>query len=169
MRGCSSAFFSTFCTLKIYLPSPHHDAGWRKCVHALILHEIFLFIKVSQQGFDLILLSRVIYYCNYIFCNIVKHFTLINKNHLWKHFEHNFTVDPIRPLFNSPCVKHCTTLKHQRASKSHLILYQPFMVTEKVTTTSHQRPLVLYLFRSTVQLSYLCNDTIVWRFHRKFN
>ena len=55
-------------------------------VHALILHEIFLFIKVSQQGFDLILLSRVIYYCNYIFCNIVKHFTLINKNHQRKHF-----------------------------------------------------------------------------------
>ena len=46
----------------------------------------FLFIKVSQQGFDLILLSRVIYYCNYIFCNIVKHFTLINKNHQRKHF-----------------------------------------------------------------------------------
>ena len=167
MRGCSSAFFSTFCTLKIYLP-PFHDAGWRKWVHALILHEFFLFIKVSQQGFDLILLSCVVYYCNYIFCNIVKHFTLINKiisENVWAYF----TFDPIRPLFNSPCVKHWTPLKHQRASQSHLILYQPFMVTEKVSITSHHRPLVLYLFRSTVQLSYLCNDTIVWRFHRKFN
>ena len=102
----------------------------------------FILLKWVSRGFDLILLSRVVYYCNYIFCNIVKHFTLINKI-ICENVSADFTFDPIRPLFNSPCVKHCTTLKHQRASQSHLILYQPFMVTEKVSIASHHRPLVL--------------------------
>ena len=46
----------------------------------------FFFYQSDSAGLYLILLSCVICYCNYIFCNIVKHFTLINKNHQRKHF-----------------------------------------------------------------------------------
>ena len=90
---------------------------WCRLVNALI-HDFFLLKWVSRL--DLIPLSRVIYYCNYILYDVVKHFTLINKIFLENVLAY-FTVDPIPSLFNSTYVKHCTTLKHQRAGKSHLI------------------------------------------------